>query len=156
MKRWSKLQKELYRIIDRKIDFQIHCAAYRMRSQRGSTALPRYWITLGGTIIFDYPKQFVDKQGDIRTFSGNPADRNSDYPYKNDTTNISRLIREYIDTPVTEIMSKQFENDVWGLANILRAADSRIGTRRLDTLRRRKGGIAAQKVIAARQNKSRK
>lgn len=53
MKSWSKLQKELYLIIDPTIDLQIHCVAYPMRSRYGNTALPRYWITLGKEIIFD-------------------------------------------------------------------------------------------------------
>ena len=49
------------------------------------------------------------------------------YPYTTDVSDISNLIREYIDTPVSEIVYKHFENDYWGLANILRAADRRIG-----------------------------
>lgn len=60
MKRWSSLQRELYQILDEKINFQIHLSMYRMQSQYGGTDMPRYWITLGDEIIFDYPKQFVD------------------------------------------------------------------------------------------------
>lgn len=148
MKRWSKLQNELYLITDPDIDFQIHCSVYRMHSQRGSVDLPRYWITLNGEIIFDYPKQFINPNGELKNLS---SDNSAvPYPYKNDISDISDLIREYIDTPVSEIMTKHFERDYWGLANILRAADRRIGMRRLDTLRRRKGNIAAQKIISAR------
>ena len=65
MRRWSKLQKELYLIIDPNIDFQIHCSVYRMQSRMGSTDLPRYWITLNKEIIFDYPCQFVNAEGEI-------------------------------------------------------------------------------------------
>lgn len=65
MKRWSKLQKELYLIIDPEIDFQIHCAVYPMRSDRATSPCPRYWITIGKEIIFDYPKDFVDKDGHV-------------------------------------------------------------------------------------------
>lgn len=63
MKRWSKLQKELYNLIAPELDFQIHCRAYRMDSQSGSTDLPRYWITLGKETIWDYPGQFVGDDG---------------------------------------------------------------------------------------------
>lgn len=150
MARWSKLQKELYLIIDPRIDFQVHCAVYPMDSQRGSTGLPRYWITLGKDIIFDYPKQFVNAEGQIENLS--PREKRIAYPYNgSDIVGISDLIRAYIDTPVDELMTKHFEQDYWGFANILRAADRRIGTRRLETLRKRKGNLAAQKVIAARQ-----
>lgn len=65
-------------------------------------------------------------------------------------SDISDLIREYIDTPVSEIMTKHFENDYWGLANIFRAADRRIGQRRLDNLRRRIKNQAAQKILELR------
>ena len=47
-------------------------------------------------------------------------------------------------------MNKHFENDYWGLINILKAADKRIGYRRLEILRKKTGNRAAQKVIAAR------
>lgn len=62
MKKWSKLQKELYLIIDPKIDFQIHCVVYPMRGDRATSPCPRYWITIGKEIIFDYPKEFTDKK----------------------------------------------------------------------------------------------
>lgn len=154
--RWSKLQKELYLIIDPRINFQLHCSVYRMQSQWGSTDLPRYWITLGKEIIFDYPKQFVNGDGLIDNLSAQGKDMV--YPYNcKDICSISNLIRAYIDTPVDEIMTKHYDQDFWGLANILRAADRRIGLRRLETLRKRKGNLAAQKVILARrslQNKS--
>lgn len=151
MGRWSKLQKELYLIVDPRIDFQIHCSVYRMQSQRGTTDLPRYWITLNKEIIFDYPKQFVNSDGLIDNLS--VRGKNMAYPYNSeDISHISDLIRAYIDTPVDEIMTKHYEQDFWGLANILRAADRRIGLKRLETLRMGKGNIAALKVISARQS----
>lgn len=151
MRRWSKLQKELYLIIDPKIDFQLHCSVYRMKSQMGSTNLPRYWITLNKEIIFDYPKQFVNSDGPIGSLS--VRGKNMEYPYYSaDISCISDLIRAYIDTSVDEIMTKHYEKDLWGLVNILRAADRRIGLKRLEILRQRKGNIAAQKVILARRS----
>ncbi|WP_216095042.1 hypothetical protein [Candidatus Marithrix sp. Canyon 246] len=32
-----------------------------MQSNMGSTDIPRYWITLEKEIIWDYPKNFIDK-----------------------------------------------------------------------------------------------
>ena len=63
-KRWSKLQKRLYNLIDSKIDFQIHCALYEMNSNDGyhSYKLPRYFITIDKEIVFDYPKDFDTKK----------------------------------------------------------------------------------------------
>ena len=133
MKRWSKLQKELYKIISKEINFQIHCIAYPMRSQYGKTNIPRYYITLDKEIIWDYPKDF-----------------NNNYPYDTDISNISDLIREYIDTPKNKIFSKHFENDKWGLSNILIAADKRIGKRRLQILAKNTTNKYILKIIQQR------
>ena len=147
-KRWSKLQRELYLIIAPEINFQIHCCAYRMQSRYSSTDLPRYWITLGKEIIFDYPKQFVTEHGAINDLSN--KEPNVFYPYVNDISDISDLIREYIDTDKNEVFEKHFENDCWGLINILKAADKRNGARRLQRLKRKTDNKAANKIIALR------
>jgi hypothetical protein len=150
MKRWSKLQRDLYRIIDRKIDFQIHCVAYRMDSQRGSFNLPRYWITLGEETVWDYPKDFVSGSG-----TKNYIDEEiRDYPYGSDTPYISDLIREYIETPKETLFEKRFENDKWGLIPILKAADRRIGKRRLNELRMKNYSMPANKIVDRRLNNS--
>lgn len=141
MSNWSKLQKELYNLIDKRIDFQIHCVAYRMKSSRGNTNLPRYYITLGKEIIFDYPKQFIDQNNDLQ-----------DYPYINDVSDISDLIRDYIDTPTENLFNKEFDNDKWRLTEILKAADKRIGQRRLDELLLHTDSEAAKKIILTRKN----
>jgi len=127
MKRWSKLQKELYLLICPEIEFQIHCVRYPMRSQYGSESLPRYWITIGKEIIWDYPKDFIgkNKKGDY----DKPA--NGEYPYINEASDISDLIREYIDTPKDDLLEKVFEYDKWGFTDIVKAADRRLGTGRI-------------------------
>jgi len=117
-----------------------------MDSEYGSTDLPRYWVTLDKEVIFDYPKNFVTGEGTVRNLSG--ADKG--YPYNTDITDITKLIREYIDTPKDELLTKVFHNDYWGLINILRAADKRIGVRRLPLLKKKTRNIAARKVIMAR------
>jgi hypothetical protein len=118
VKRWSKLQRELYKLVAQELDFQIHCTVYPMHSQYGNTGLPRYWITLNKEIIWDYPKQFADMPTHQHMLKG--------YPDTTDISDISDLIREYIDTPTDDLLAKHFENDHWGLANILRAADRRV------------------------------
>ena len=148
MKRWSKLQKRLYELVDESIDFKLHCTVYRMQSRCGSTDLPRYFITLAGEIIFDYPKDFVLKSGDVKGLAGGALTKI--YPYGNDISDIGELIREYIDTPKEELFAKHFDEGGWGLANILKAADKRIGKRRLQILAKNKKNQAMQKVIAAR------
>lgn len=146
-KPWSKLQKEYYLIKADGINLQLQCRAYRMNTQSGNTNCPRYWISLDKEIIWDYPKDFrasIDsKISDIKF-----------YPYINDTGSISNLIREYIDTPKDEILSKSFENDHWDLIDILRASDKRIGIRRLKELKEAANNPAVHKIIEARFAKS--
>jgi hypothetical protein len=152
MKRWSKLQKRFYELVDEGIDFQIHCAVYRMQSRRGGTDLPRYFITLAGEIIFDYPKDFALKDGRIKSLAQGGAPLAKFYPYDSGISGISKLISEYIDTPKDELFKKHFDADEWGLANILKAADKRIGKRRLQILAKNKKNQAMQKVVQARLN----
>lgn len=152
MKRWSLLQREIYKLIDERINFQIHLSKYRMKSQYGSTDLPRYWITVGNDVIFDYPMQFVDINGNVKYGNcvKNLKGVKKHYPYGTDISDISNLIREYIDTPKELVFSKHFEKDCWGLANILKAADRRIGKRRLVLLKRKTDNKAALKIIKYR------
>ena len=149
MKRWSSLQRQLYQLVDEEIDFQLHLSKYRMRSARGSTDLPRYWISLKDEIIFDYPKQFIRK-GEDGNFIENLKGERAEYPYITDISKISDLIREYIDTPKEEIFSKQFENDAWGLADIIKAADRRIGKSRLEQLKSATDSEVVKKIIDCR------
>ena len=142
-KAWSKLQKEYYLIVADGLKIQLQCRTYRMNSQMGSTNLPRYWFTLNKEIIWDYPKQFIGKKHPNRVES-------TWYPYTTDIPDISNLIREYIDTPKNELFDKEFENDYWGLTNILKASDKRIGKRRLLKLRKKIKNKAAIKVIDIR------
>lgn len=141
---WSKLQKQLYNIITDEIDLQIHCVVYSMNSNYGSTGLPRYFITLGKEIIWDYPADFIK--------AGTLNDNSINYPYNSDVPEISNLIEEYVNTGSAELADKVFENDRWGLTDILKAADRRIGKRRLEALRHQ-SSIAVKNIIDIRLQK---
>jgi hypothetical protein len=155
MTRWSKLQKQLYRLFDPGIRLQVQCRLVRMASGRGSTDLPRYWITLGKETLWDYPGDFLLPGGVTRhadSYETNPWP----YPYQTDISLISALIREYIDTPVSCLLTRRFTNDHWGLVNILRAADRRIGVRQWPRLKRKIHNERALKVLAAREQRSKR
>jgi hypothetical protein len=122
MKRWSKLQRELYKIICDHSGFQIHCVAYPMKSQRGSTSLSRYYITVEKNIIWDYPADFIKDEGMVHEY----------YPYVSDVSKISEIIREYIDFPNDQILEYNFPDDKWGLTSILKIFDRRIGKKKLE------------------------
>ncbi|MDD3051552.1 MAG: hypothetical protein PHR06_10445 [Candidatus Cloacimonetes bacterium] len=152
-RRWSKLQKEINLIISPDIKFQIHCMAYRMRSQHGTTDLPRYWITLDKEVIFDYPKDFLDMSmlpNSQNVWQCDDFTVKERYPYVTEISDISDVLRIYIDTPIGELFDRTFEGDRWGLCDILKSADKRIGKRRLSELSERSKSEAVRKVIEKR------
>lgn len=135
---WSKLQRAVYLIAAPSLKFQIQCRAYPMLSQWGGTNIPRYWVTLDKEILWDYPKQFVGRLPDT-------------WPYKTDASEISCLIREYLDTPRSQLLSRPFAHDLWGIINILRAVDRRIGSRQWAALEQRANSDAVSQILARRK-----
>lgn len=145
-RRWSKLQKELYVVRADNLDMQFHCRVYRLKSQWGNTDSPRYWLAVGNEIIWNYPKQF--------RLADNPDRENPEYyPYATDIPDISNIIREYIDSPKAELLNKKFSEDHWGLINILKACDKRIGQRRLNELAKEVQCDKVTKIVALRKNR---
>lgn len=145
-KRWSKLQSKLYNIIDDKVDFQIHMALYAYNAKNSGYGkerlLPRYWITIGKEIVFDYPKEC-----DTTYKYGSDS-----YPWDNDITDISNIIEEYINSSKDTIMNP-FINDKWGITDILRACDRRVGKGRLRELYNKDPSDAVKNIINLRLKK---
>ena len=158
---WSKLGRDIRSLFAPKLPLQIHCVAYALNSKEamGSTRLPRYWITLGKEIIFDFPKQFMEtvihepSEWMINHYGDEAGMLKHEYPYSQSrgVSDISNFIRKYIETPKEKLM-EPFENDYWGLADILRAADRRIGKRRLMEMNTDNPG--ARKIISLRLNQN--
>ncbi len=120
MKHWSTLQSALYRVIDSEISFQIHCCAYNIGE---SVPIPRFWVTIEKQIIWDFPKDFMEERK-----------RNNEHWYFYDVaTKLSCLIKEYVDCPVEELLTHEFD-DKFKLIPILQVCDRRIGKRRLKTM----------------------
>lgn len=137
MKRWSSLQTALYRVIDPEVGFQIHSNAYKWGS-RGSTTLPRLWVTIGKQIIWDFPKDFVDEPN---------------WYFEEAAPRLSCLIRDYIDCPVDELLTREFR-ERFKLIPILRVCDRRIGKRRLEQLLHDDAYSSLYWLIERRLNKS--
>jgi hypothetical protein len=156
---WSKLQREVYNLGAPGLAFQLHCVAYRMGSQQGSTDLPRYWITLNDETVWDYPKDFINEVIDYEQIYGtklvgeNALTLKQTYPYGSRVSEISAVIREYIDTPKEMLFDKAFENDKWGITDILKSVDRRIGKRRLARFGETLNNTVVGKIIAERLGK---
>lgn len=123
-KRWSKLQARLYNLMEPAVNFQIHCALYEMKSLgHYGSRLSRYFITVDKEIVFDYPKDME-------------LDKKNIYLWNSDVDKISNLIEEYIQRPKEELF-EDFPTDKWGIVDILRACDRRVGKKRLQILAER-------------------
>lgn len=116
--RWSKLQKLVYDIWVDDLVLQIHASAYPLS---GSASVGRYWITMGKTIIWDVPRDFPEERA---KGTYNPV-----------ASEISEVIKEYLDTPRDALLSRTFNRDRWGLTDLFRAADRRLGRKSLEKLR---------------------
>ena len=93
-KPFSKLKKQIEQLFAPELNMQIHCFAYPIRSQYGNSSIPRFYITLNKIIIWDFPKNFPIKK--------------VNYHYWQNETNISALIRKYIDAPIEGLLEKTF------------------------------------------------
>ena len=110
---WSKLQSALYKVIDKDVGFQMHSCSYDIGDGVG---IPRYWITIGRQIVWDFPKNAVWDKGD--------------WYFYDEAKSISRLIKAYVDCPKDELLTNTFD-DRWQMLPYLLACDRRIGKRRL-------------------------
>lgn len=143
-KRWSKLQCRIEALFDPELNMRIHCAGFRDdHDTMGFHTSGRYWVTVSGKVIWDFPKDFVTwanywddanrsnyhpaSWSALAEINGLPVDLK--FPYT--ASDISALIRDYIDTPVGELLSKSFANDGHRLTDLFKAADRRISRKRV-------------------------
>ena len=143
-KRWSKLRKQVEDLFVEKISLHIQCSEIRTTpSNDGSlvNVLGIFSVRLGKETIWDFPKQFVDY------YTVHP-DGGNQYSYG--VNDINNVLRDYLDTPKEVLLSKIFDRDFYGITNILKAADRRIGIKKLQDHFKSSECDFVQKVLAAR------
>jgi|GEM_PF-209519 hypothetical protein len=129
MKRFSKLKKQIESLFEPSLKMEFCCYAFPMRSERGSSSIPRFCVKLAGEIIWDYPKDFEIKDIPFGYWAGDNG--------------ISELVREYIDAPKDNILERVFKNETkeynigitetktfsvtYGLTDLFKAIDCRLG-----------------------------
>ena len=128
---WSKLQKQLYKIMDPTVNFQMHCSVFKTKSawnagqkagiSKKKESIPHYWITVNKEIIWDYPNMFLDKESQNDDFTIKDT-----YFFYNNYTWVSEVIRDYINVPREKIETYIDERDKYGLIDALRKYDRRI------------------------------
>jgi hypothetical protein len=132
--RWSHLRQLVKELWDPALDLDIHCAVER---GTGGPPVGRYWITLDREKIWEAPQRASEKRDEER---------------RDETASeVTAVLREYLDTPKDELFEKRFEGDRWELTNVLKAADRRIGKRRLGGFLERFGPLHPACRIASRR-----
>jgi hypothetical protein len=120
-KRWSKLRKPVEDLFVVGLHLGIQCSTIRTTSNNEGSlveVLGTFVVRLDKAVIWDFPKQFVTY------WSGYP-DGGNQYSYS--VSDINCLLRDYLDTPKVALPGKQFERDYFGITDILKAADRRLG-----------------------------
>lgn len=110
----------------------MYCTFYTSHRdyKAGPFTSPRHWITLGQEVIWDFPSYFLAWN---HPKVPKPLRWLEDGHWGTDGSQPCQLIREYLHTPVNQLLIRIVSLDYWNLSNILRAADRRIGQRRLRT-----------------------
>jgi len=114
--------------------FQIHCSVFQTRSSwvtkrgKGRESVPRYWITIGKEVVWDFPEMFLDREV-ICVYGSHKIQMTlrDAYYMRSQYKWIGNTIRAYIHTPRTDLLTVDFTEDNYGLVDIFRAVDRRIG-----------------------------
>ena len=147
MARWSKLRKDLEKMVDLEL-VDIKCISYPMKSQRGSNNLPRYFIQYKKEIVFDFPKNFKEKN--VNTYFKNEIPLKNIYPYDSLVSSISQLLRDYINSSLKDSESLE---DQFGIKDFLWAGDKRIGKRKYKSYLEKINNPKAKEILKSRFEK---
>ena len=131
--RWSRLRQLIDNIIAPDLALEFRCTRYRRPS---GPEFGRYCVILNGETVWAEPS---DLHEEMKGSEVNAV-----------ASEITAAIREYLDTPREELMTKKLEGDRWGLGDILRSSDRRLGVRSLEKLSERELCSAARKILSER------
>ena len=149
MPRFSKLKKRIESLFHPDLDLKVYCNTYYKGGCFICKSHPRFWIVFNKEIIFDFIKDFMDLRipDPENKFMWESGGR---HVYYQDISNINCMVAKYIEVPKDKIFDHAFPDDYFGLTDILKAADRRIGKKRLLILRNKTQSESAKKVIEAR------
>ena len=144
MRRFSKLKKRIESLFAPDLDLKVYCTVSSYNTTHWAWDNPRFWIVLNDEVIFDWLKDFKDVRFPDPVYRGGRPVFYSNIMY------VNNMIEEYIDTPTNKLFDHVLHEDCYGLSDILKAADRRIGKQRLIFMRDRTGNESAKKIIDMR------
>jgi hypothetical protein len=125
---WSKLERRLRELPDPTLDLRFRFTAYRYKvieTPHPSELTCKFWITRGRRTLWAVPRDrhVGDANGDI----GGYGRRSPGW--------LVELCVEYMQQPRTRLLAWRPGWDGWGLVDLLKACDRRIGRRQWSSLR---------------------
>jgi hypothetical protein len=126
---WSKLKKRVESLWLPALKLAIHCTVYVETTSHGVYESPRHWIAFNKEIIWDFPSMFLKWKHPNVQKPLEYLDETYHGWYR--ASDVSVLLHEYVDVPRDGLLQYSFTDDYWGLTDILRAADRRLGRERL-------------------------
>lgn len=135
--RWSRLKSLVEDLFVAELRVQLHCTGIREEARRDPhrpVSRGVFQVRLGREVIWDYPGQFVDAGHD------------------DSVSDITWLLREYLDMPKAELLEREFPTDHHGIVDVLRLADRRVGLRRLRERYAEDERPFIRRLLAARRN----
>ena len=118
----SKLKKKIESLWSPNLDMQIHANYYQKAHAE------RWWIALNGEIVWDFPAPFVGYNRLTPMGARLPMIQHFG---SFECQIIKNIVVPFMTTPVDELLIAKFDHDEWELGDILRAADRRLGKKRL-------------------------
>lgn len=131
--RWSRLKLLLEGLRAPGLDLVIHCTSFR---RSDAPPVGRYAVQLSGKTILEIPPNFTELMQ-----SGEP---------NGDASTVTEILRWWIELPKQELLQAFHSDDRWGLVDVLRVSDKRIGKRSLEQLNRSELSAPAQLLYVKR------
>lgn len=139
---WSKLERKLRDLPDPGLDLRFRFTAYRQESIEtpwAGDAACKFWITQGKQTLWAVPRD--RHSGDTREV---------DFTARRSPAWLVELAAEYLQVPRNQLIEWTPDWSGWGLPDLLKACDRRIGKRQWDTLRQQLTEPAALRLLALR------
>jgi hypothetical protein len=143
---WSKLERRLRDLPDPQLDLRFRFTAYRyevIETPHPSELACKFWITQGRRTIWAVPRD--------RDASG--TDGAIDGYGRRSPGWLVEIASEYLQLPRASLIDWRRDWDGWGLVDILKACDRRIGRRQWPILRRTLREPVALRLIDSREGK---
>lgn len=143
---WSKLERRLRDLPDPALDLRFRFTAYRrevIETPHWSESACKFWITQGRRTLWAVPR---DRHvGEV--------DGGADYYGRRSPGWLVEIAAEYLQLPRDQLIPWQPEWAGWGLVDILKACDRRIGRARWPMLQEQLQDPVALHVLGLRSGK---